>query len=115
MSARSAGHRMAGLSGRWPRGNRGGKSVTTEVDERLVTVTGTMHEMNHAGDHEVTWDANDPISVAAARQTFEEMTKGRKYLAYKVTGEGEDVDRVKMKDFDPRARRIVLVKQNVGG
>lgn len=70
-----------------------------------------MKTLDHTGDTEVSWDPGNPDEVAAARRTWDHLVGEKKYLAYRVDGK----DKTKIQVFDPKARKIVLSKQLVGG
>jgi hypothetical protein len=66
-----------------------------------------------AGDHRVMWDQGNEEEVEAARRTFRDLTR-KGYLAYRATGKrGEQGEQIR--EFDPAAERIILVKPNQGG
>ena len=66
-----------------------------------------------AGDQRVMWDRENEDEVEAARRMFRDLTR-KGYLAYKATGKrGEQGEQIR--DFDPDAERIILVKPNQGG
>ena len=72
----------------------------------------TLSILDENGDSRIQWDRNDPAQIAAARARFDEL-RARNYLAYKVDAsgnQGEVIDK-----FDPKAERIVLHQQMVGG
>jgi hypothetical protein len=75
--------------------------------------TGIMHELCSRGDVPVMWDRNEPDEVAVARKTFQEAKK-KGMIAYRA--EGKDGHRGEViRDFDPAAERIILVRQHQGG
>lgn len=74
---------------------------------------GLMSTLGKTGDVRHTWDKNSEDEAAAARTLFEDLT-GKGYLAYKAKGrrgtQGELI-----REFDPAAERIILVRPPVGG
>src|ERR671918_76381 len=70
--------------------------------------------IGQSGDTKVTWDPARPAEVEAARRQFDELTGGKhRYRAFRITdgdGRGEQ-----MEQFDPNARRILLVPPMQGG
>lgn len=66
-----------------------------------------------AGDHRIMWDHGNADEVSAARRTFDDLT-GKGYLAYKAEGKAGDRGEV-IRKFDPKAERIIFVRQNEGG
>ena len=75
--------------------------------------TGMMHTLDRTGDTRVMWDKDIPDEVAAARTQFRDLTR-KGYLAYRA--EGKDGHQgTQIREFDPDAERIILVKPNQGG
>lgn len=74
---------------------------------------GIMHELDKTGDTRVMWDRGNPDEVAAARSQFESLTK-KGFIAYRAEGK-EGTQGEVIREFDPEAERIILVKQLVGG
>lgn len=74
---------------------------------------GLMHTLDRDGDQRVMWDKGNTDEVDAARRTFRDLTR-KGYLAYRAEGkrgsQGEQI-----REFDPDAERIILVKPNEGG
>jgi hypothetical protein len=94
-------------------------ALMTAIDETTRPAdpvhTGIMHTLDRSGDVRVMWDKDNPDEVAAARETFNKLTRGRPtHLAYRAVGkrgsQGEQ-----MREFDPEAERIILVQAPVGG
>lgn len=73
---------------------------------------GTMQVMDRTGHTTVTWDPTKPVEVEAARDTFDTLT-GEGYNAFKV--EGVDQQGQRIREFDPKAAKIMMVPQLVGG
>lgn len=72
-----------------------------------------MHTLDHTGDQKVMWDSAQADEVDAARETFTRLRKAG-YLAYKAEGrKGERGEQIR--EFDPEAERIILVKPHQGG
>jgi hypothetical protein len=72
-----------------------------------------MHELNHEGDAQVAWDTDNREEVDVARDTFNRLKK-KGYLAYRADSRGRQTG-TQLRDFDPEAERIVMVKPLVGG
>jgi len=83
----------------------------TDVAERKFT--GQMHPLNEEGDTKIIWDANDPASVATAKAAFDKA-KREGMLAYRAEGE-KGRRGTQIREFDPDAERIILVKPQAGG
>jgi len=74
---------------------------------------GLIEQMGPEGDTKSIWDRNNEDEVAAARDTYEKLTK-KGYRAYHVTGsEGEKGE--PMSEFDPKVERMILVPPLQGG
>jgi len=74
---------------------------------------GLIEQMGRNGDTKSIWDRNNPDEVAAARKTYDDLTK-KGYRAYHVTGEdGDQGD--PMDSFDPNCERMILVPPMRGG
>jgi hypothetical protein len=71
-----------------------------------------MHPLDHTGDSKTVWDPENPEEVAAARATFERLTK-KGYRAFNVGGKGQKAGQ--MNEFDPQAEKMILVPQQAGG
>lgn len=74
--------------------------------------TSTMHTLDTTGDTRIEWNPDSPDEVAMARKAFEGLKKKR-YLIYKTRRDGSQGEL--LREFDPRAERIVATPQTVGG
>lgn len=77
-----------------------------------LTTHGTMQIMDRTGHTTTTWDPLKPDEVEAAREQFNTLTR-KGYNAFRV--EGADNRGERMRDFDPKAGKIMMVPQLVGG
>lgn len=68
--------------------------------------------LGQTGDTKIIWDKNKPSEVAAAKKLFDEL-KSKGYLAFSVKNNG-DKDTL-LKDWDPKAERLILTPPVVGG
>jgi hypothetical protein len=75
-------------------------------------MTSTLHVMDSTGDTRIEWDPSDPVSVKVAREAFE-TAKKKKHLIYRLDSRGQRG--ALMREFDPRAERIIATPQTVGG
>jgi len=86
------------------------------VQETEITVPehhGLMSTLDRSGDVRQMWDRRNKDEVDAARKQFRELTR-KGYLAYKAEGkDGHQGEQIR--EFDPDAERIILVKPLVGG
>lgn len=81
----------------------------TEVPEGY----GLLSTLDRSGDTRVMWDRKNKAEVAAARAQFDALRKDG-YLAYKAKGkDGHQGEQIR--EFDPKAERIILVRPLVGG
>lgn len=65
------------------------------------------------GDTRVTWNPSNSDEVEAAKATFDRLISEKKFVAYKVTGEGSKGTQVKK--FDPAAGALILAPPMSGG
>ncbi len=75
-------------------------------------MTSSLHVLDHTGDSRIEWDPNVPADVELARKAFD-AAKDKKMLIYKTRRDGSRGEQIK--EFDPRAERIVATPQTVGG
>ena len=71
-----------------------------------------MLVMDSSGDTKTIWDSQNADEVANARRTFDDLKKKR-YLAYRVKGEGTKGQL--MTEFDPDAEKMILSPPMAGG
>jgi hypothetical protein len=69
--------------------------------------------MGREGDTKYMWDKNNAAEVEVARSTFNTFVKDKKYLAFKVVGDGTKGEQVR--DFDPNHERYIFAPAMVGG
>ena len=65
------------------------------------------------GDKRIRWKPGDSDSLAKAKAFFDERIK-RGFLAYKIGRKGVTKGEV-IREFDPKASRIMMIPQQVGG
>jgi hypothetical protein len=75
--------------------------------------------MDKTGDTKYIWDPNNTDEVEVAKSMFERFTKkrsdgGKGFAAFHVTGEKGDKG-VQMREFDPKAGRVIFVPPLAGG
>jgi len=73
---------------------------------------GAMAVMDQTGDTKSIWDAGNPDEVEAARDQFNKL-KRKGYVAYRVGEDGKATE--VMREFDPRAEKVILRPQAAGG
>ena len=79
-----------------------------------MTATGEMAELNSTGDTRMMWDKDNADEVKAARAHFDDLVNRQRFRAFRAVGkDGNQGDR--MREFDPAAERIILVRQLQGG
>jgi hypothetical protein len=79
----------------------------------MTTMQHQMHTLDRTGDQRVMWNSDHEEEVAAARDTFKRLVKAG-YLAYRAQGKkGEQGEQIR--EFDPAAERIILVRPHQGG
>jgi hypothetical protein len=81
----------------------------------MDTLTPRKHiiaELNHEG-HEavIEWDPHNEDSIQIARETFEEKKK----KGYSMFRSNKGEKGVRLDTFDPKAEKIIIVKNYVAG
>ncbi len=84
----------------------------TETDE-TINAAHVLCVLDRTGDTKIIWDSDKDDEVKNARRTFDDLTKNKKYLAYRTDKEGNKA--AVTKEFDPTAERMILVPQMQGG
>jgi hypothetical protein len=75
---------------------------------------GIMHTATSAdGDQRLMWDRDNADEVDAARAMFDTLT-AKGYSAFEAEGKQGNQGK-RLRKFDPKAERIIMVKQLVGG
>lgn len=85
---------------------------TFNTSDGAVQITGVMQIMDQTGHTTTTWDVNRPDEVEAAREQFNSLTR-KGYQAFRVEGANNQGER--LREFDPKAGKIMMVPQLVGG
>lgn len=75
-------------------------------------MNGTMEVMDQTGHTSVTWDPTKPAEVSAAEEHFDALIE-RGYNAFAVEGDNQQGRR--LREFDPKAGKIMMVPHLVGG
>lgn len=75
---------------------------------------GLMSTLDKSGDVRHMWDRNNEDEVDAARALFDRLTGDGGHIAYRAVGKKGTQGEV-IREFDPAAERIILVRQLVGG
>lgn len=73
---------------------------------------GTMQIMDRTGHSVTTWDPTKPDEVQAAQSMFDTLSR-KGYSGFRV--EGADNQGERMRSFDPKAGKIMMVMPLVGG
>lgn len=77
-----------------------------------------MDIMDRTGHTTVTWDPNDPQSVADAQREFDRLRRDG-YSAFRMEAAGESVvvenKGERIDRFDPAAGKVLMIPQRVGG
>lgn len=66
-----------------------------------------------AGDLKVVWDPGNKAEVKAAKDQFDALIKKGQHLAYKVDAKGGKGEQIR--EFDPKAEKIILAPALRGG
>lgn len=72
-----------------------------------------MAVMDHTGDTKIMWSKDNEEEVEEAREQFNRMKK-KGFAAFFVKGK-DGAQGEQMHEFDPKAERIIFVKQMRGG
>lgn len=87
-------------------------ATTTEVTE-VPEGHGLLSTLDRTGDTRVMWDSRNKSEVRTAKRTFDDLRKDG-YLAYRAVGK-DGAQGEQIREFDPKAERIIMVKPLVGG
>jgi len=74
--------------------------------------TGRIEAVDLTGDSKVFWDKNNEAEVAAARASFETLTR-KGYRAFRLGADGSTGEQIR--EFDENAERILMLPQMRGG
>ncbi len=74
---------------------------------------GQLAIMDRTGDTKHIWSPDNPDEVAAAKALFDDLVTKKKAAAFAVDEKGEKSERLKA--FDPKAGKIIIVPQLMGG
>ena len=80
-------------------------STTTEEKFELIV-------LDDSGDTRLMWDPRIKDEVKASKEMFDKM-KAKGYLAYTVKKNGDPGEVIR--EFDPKAGKIIMAPQLVGG
>jgi len=85
----------------------------TDVEQTVIPEgTGLLAVLDSTGDTRIMWDPARPDEVEMAQDAFKKAKK-KGYVAHKVGTDGEPGEVIR--DFDPRAGKIIMTPQLVGG
>jgi hypothetical protein len=68
-----------------------------------------------AGDTKTMWDPNNADEVAEARLQFERLVASKRFSAFRISDEDPNKKGERMKEFDPRAGRVIFIPPVAGG
>ena len=86
-----------------------GKRFTTDD---IVEGQGQIRAMTKDGDFKFIWDHTNKKEAAVAKELYDKYVKDG-FIAFHVKKDGEKG--VKMRKFDPKAEKIIMGPQMVGG
>lgn len=69
--------------------------------------------MDRTGDTKIIWDPTKQAEVDTAKESFDRLVKKERYLAFAVNDKGDKGEQ--LREFDPRAGKLILVPPMVGG
>lgn len=73
---------------------------------------GELATMGRTGDTKLIWDPSKKDEVDAAKRMFDDLRK-KSYLAFLVAKKGDKGEQIR--EFDPKAERIILAPPMAGG
>lgn len=73
---------------------------------------GELAVMDKTGDTKVMWNRDSAAEVGIARDAFNKL-KAEGYTAYSVKKNGEQNEVIR--EFDPKAEKLIMVPAMVGG
>jgi hypothetical protein len=76
---------------------------------------GAMALLNQSGDTKTIWDPNNAAEVAAAREQFDKLVGTNRFSAFRVSEKDPNEPGVRLREFDPEARRIIFIPPMQGG
>ena len=76
---------------------------------------GALAVLNHGGDTKTIWDPRNPDEVAAAKAQFEMLVGTKRFSAFRVSEKDSNEPGVRLREFDPDARRIIFIPPMQGG
>jgi hypothetical protein len=74
---------------------------------------GSLAVLNHEGDTTISWAADRPEEVDAARRTWNALVRDKGYTAFEVDDEGQSGERIR--EFSPSIGRVLLIPPMQGG
>lgn len=77
-----------------------------------VRVLGEMWIPDDTGHSRRTWDSHDPIQVADAKRSFDDL-RAKGFVAHKVSKDGKPAEIIHT--FDPQLELMILSPAPVGG
>lgn len=80
--------------------------TTTQTEQSMLSI------MDDTGDTRIMWDPRSTDEIDMAKAAFDKAKK-KGYLAHKVGTDGEPGEVIR--DFDPKAGKIIMTPQLVGG
>lgn len=88
--------------------------MTAQVEDIEVPEgKGLISSLDRSGDVRHMWDKNNEDEVEAAEALFDRLRESG-HIAYRAVGKKGEKGEV-IREFDPEAERIIMVKQLVGG
>ncbi len=74
---------------------------------------GLLRVMGVEGDTRISWDPEDKDQLKKAKARFEELVKGKRWLAWRLDTSGKKGEQIK--EFDPHAGAIIVAAPMQGG
>lgn len=89
------------------------KVTREEAEAHVVAGGGAFFRLDASGDTKTIWNPESPDEVESAQAQFDKLVGEKGYAAFRVDEDGEKGE--KMRTFDAKAGKIILVPPMVGG
>jgi hypothetical protein len=88
--------------------------INEVIEAPIPEGMGELAIMDPTGDTKIIFDPENEDEVAAAKATFDTL-KGKGFAAFRVVGpKGEKGDEI-IREFDPKAGRMIMIPALAGG
>ena len=88
--------------------------ISEVIEAPLPEGQGELAVMDPTGDTKIIFDPENEDEVAAAKATFDTL-KGKGFAAFKVVGPKGEKSEEQIREFDPKAGRMIMIPALAGG